>query len=55
MGMERFLAERNINLYRQLASKATTVDQRKKLLTSLARDQADMKRELKQRLKRPQE
>jgi rubrerythrin len=52
--MERFITQRNINVYRQLADKATTADQRKKLFSSLARDQADMKRELRDWLKRHQ-
>lgn len=52
--MERFVTQRNLDLYRLLASKATTADQRKKLLSSLAQDQADMKRELRDWLKRNQ-
>lgn len=52
--MERFVTQRNLNVYRQLADKATTVDQRKKLFSALAKEQEDMKRELRDWLKRYQ-
>jgi ureidoglycolate hydrolase len=52
MAMERFITQRNIERYRQLAAKATTEDQRKKLLSLLAQEQANMKRELRDLLYR---
>lgn len=45
--MDRFLMQRNIERYRKLADEATTLEDKRKLLSLLAQEQTELKRDLR--------